>query len=84
MPTTPVAYPARFIIFGRVSRSAGMHSGELPLRMLAPGLCRQAYWPVSRPYRVGVHMAEGLWASVKRIPPAASLSRCGVLTWVAP
>jgi len=39
---------------------------------------RQAYWPVSRAYRVGVHTADGECASVKRIPSLASRSRFGV------
>ena len=39
---------------------------------------RQQYRPVSMPYRVGEHTALGEWASVNRIPAAATASRCGV------
>ena len=39
---------------GRVSVSSGIASGATPLRIDAPGRCRQAYCPVMRLYRVGV------------------------------
>lgn len=39
---------------------------------------RHAYLPVSTPYRVGVQTLDGLWASRKFIPSAASLSKWGV------
>ena len=60
-----------------------MISEASPGRMLVPGL-RQAYSPVISAYRDGVQVAAAAWPSVNRSPPAASRSRFGVLTRVAP
>src|SRR5690554_262169 len=82
-PTTPVVYPAAFSTEGNVVRPGSMMRAALPGAIPVPFL-RQAYSPVNRPYRDGVHVDDGAWTRVNFNPSEASRSTLGVRIRDAP
>ena len=56
-PTTPVAYPASFIMSAIVTQVVSIINSELP-GAIPVFSCRQGYIPVNSPKREGVLVAE--------------------------
>src|SRR5689334_1510882 len=83
LPTAPVVYLAVCNTAGTVGRPGWMINDASPGNTPVPFL-RHGYSPVSKPYRLGVHVEEVACASVNRQPCVASLSTFGVFTFVAP
>ena len=80
LPTMAVAYPASRSICASVSRPGSIKQGPSTPANTPRMPVRNGMRPVRMPYRAGVQTVDGLWASVKRRPCRARLSRCLVST----